>query len=100
MRFARIIGRVTLNIADPSYRGGRFLLGQPCTPADPYPVKGKALPSGNTVVVFDKLGATVGDLIGYSDGGEAAAPFSGPTPCDAYNAAILDSVFWNPLTTE
>jgi len=100
VKFARIIGRVTLNICDPSYIGGRFLLGQPCTPNDPVPGKGMTLPKGDTLVIFDKLGATVGDLIGYSDGGEAAAPFSKPTPCDAYCAAILDTVFWNPLTTE
>ncbi len=96
MRFARIIGRVTLNVADPAYAGGRFLLGIPCKPTDAAPDKGQPLPKGNSMVIFDKLGATEADLIAYSDGGEAAAPFAGPTPCDAYNAAIIDHVFWKP----
>ena len=97
MRFARIIGRVTLNVADPSYQGGRFLIGIPCKPDEPVPQPGRPLPKGNSLVIYDKLGATVSDLVGYTDGGEAAAPFSDPTPCDAFNAAIIDEVFWNPL---
>ena len=100
MKFAMIIGRVTLNISDPSYKGGRFLLGIPCKP-DLQPVeRGKALPKGNSFVIYDRIGATEGDLVAYTDGGEAAAPFADPTPCDAYNAAIIDTVYWNPLSTQ
>ena len=98
MRFARIIGRVTLNIADPSYTGGRFLIGIPCRPDTPPAQPGRPLPKSNSLVIFDKLGATEGDLVGYSDGGEAAAPFANPTPCDAYNAAIIERVIWDPVT--
>ncbi|MGC9450055.1 MAG: EutN/CcmL family microcompartment protein [Oceanipulchritudo sp.] len=97
MRFARIIGRVTLNVADPAYAGGRFLIGIPCRPDSPVIGPGGALPKGNSLVLYDRLGATENDLVGYTDGGEAAAPFASPTPCDAYNAAILDQVFWKPL---
>ena len=97
MKFARIIGRVTLNIADPAYQGGRFLLGIPCKPDCAPPERGQALPKGNSFVIYDSLGATEGDLIAYTDGGEASAPFEEPTPCDAYNAAILDTVFWKPI---
>lgn len=98
MRFARIIGRVTLNVAEPSYRGGRFLIGIPCVPAGELSGEG-GIPKGNSMVIFDNLGARENDLIGYTDGGEAAAPFTDPTPCDAYNAAILDHVHWNPPTS-
>ena len=95
MRFARIIGRVTLNVAESSYTGGRFLIGIPCLP-ELEPAEGESIPKGNSLVIFDRLGATENDLVAYTDGGEAAAPFEDPTPCDAYNAAIIDHVFWNP----
>jgi ethanolamine utilization protein EutN len=99
VRFARIIGRVTLNVSDPAYRGGRFLLGIPCMPDTESPARGGQLPKGNSLVIYDNLGASEGDLIAYTDGGEASAPFAEPTPCDAYNAAILDAVYWNPIST-
>lgn len=96
MKFARVIGRVTLSSADPSYRGARFLLALPGGPGTPEPEAGQPLPKGNSFVVYDNLGASVPDLIAYTDGGEASAPFVEPTPCDAYNAAILDQVYWKP----
>ena len=96
MRFARIIGRVTLNLSEPSYKGGRFLIGLACDPRETVEQTTRPLPKCNTLVIFDTLGATTGDLVGYTDGGEAAAPFSGPTPCDAYNAAIIENLVWKP----
>lgn len=92
MKFARIIGRVTLSLVDPGYNGPRFLLALPVSPNTPEPARGKPLSRGNSFVLYDDLGATEGDLVAYTDGGEAAAPFAHPTPCDAYNAAILDQV--------
>lgn len=100
MKFARVIGRVTLSVADPAFAGARFLIGLPCGPDSPEAVPGKPLPKGNSLVIYDCLGATENDLIAYTDGGEAAAPFAEPTPCDAYNAAILDGVFHDPLLTD
>jgi microcompartment protein CcmK/EutM len=47
--------------------------------------------------VYDDLGAGVGDIIGYVEGAEAAAPFKNPTPVDAINTAIIDRVFYNPF---
>ena len=96
MRFARVIGRVTLSVADPAYNGCRLLLSIPCLPHAPEEPAGRPLPKGDSLVVYDTLGSSPGDLIGYTDGGEAAAPFSLPTPCDAFNAAIIDSVHWQP----
>lgn len=96
MKFARVIGRVTLSSAEPSYAGARFLLAQPCAPDAPAPESGQPLPKGNSFVVYDNLGASAPDQIAYTDGGEASAPFRDPTPCDAYNAAILDQVHWKP----
>ena len=31
-------------------------------------------------------------------GAEASAPFSRPTPVDAFNAAIIDKIFYTPPT--
>lgn len=49
-----------------------------------------------TPVVYDQLGAGTGDLIGFVEGAEAAAPFDVPTPVDAYNAALIDRVHYQP----
>lgn len=98
MRFARVIGRVTLSMADPAYTGSRLLLSLPCLPDAVEQPQGQPLPKGDSLVIYDTLGAGPGDLIGYTDGGEAAAPFASPTPCDAFNAAIFDSVQWQPKT--
>jgi ethanolamine utilization protein EutN len=92
MKLARVIGRVVLNVKDPSFLGGRFLVAIPCRPDEAT----GPLPKGNSLVVFDNLGASEGDLIGFSDGGEASAPFKKPTPCDAFNCAILDQVSHKP----
>ncbi len=55
----------------------------------------RASASPQSLVVFDSLGATVGQLIAVSEGREAAAPFHPkPVPVDAYCAAILDQVEW------
>ncbi len=99
MRFGQVIGRVTLSPYDPSYRGGRFLVVLPWLPPEgENPVAASSpLPAGNSMVVYDDLGAGVGDIIGYSESGEAAAAFADPTPVDAYNCAILDTCLYRPL---
>ena len=44
-------------------------------------------------MIYDDLGAGVGGRIGFSEGGEAAAPFHPKKkPVDAYCACILDQV--------
>ncbi|MCC5807140.1 MAG: ethanolamine utilization protein EutN [Opitutales bacterium] len=98
MKLARVVGRVTLSVGDPAYKGARFLVASPWSPKAPEPPAGK-LRKGNSFVVYDNLGASPGDLIGYTDGGEAAAPFPEPTPCDAYNVAIIDKLTHKPLPT-
>jgi microcompartment protein CcmK/EutM len=96
VKLARIIGRVTLHSVDPAYRGARFLLAHPWSPKAPEPTDG-TLRKANSFVVYDNLGASPGDLIGYTDGGEAAAPFADDTPCDAYTSAIIDTLTHVPF---
>ena len=48
---------------------------------------------GEDLVVYDNLGAGLGHRIGFSEGGEAAAPFHPEKkPVDGYCACILDQV--------
>jgi microcompartment protein CcmK/EutM len=96
MRLGHVIGRVTLSQQDPSYKGGRFLLVQPFAKEQ---FKGSAmtpLAAGNSLVVYDNLGAGVRHVVGFVEGAEASAPFAQPTPVDAYNAALIDTVFYLP----
>ena len=86
MRLATIIGRVTLGVRHSAYRGERLLLAQPWS-ADS--ISGKTGP-GAAIVVYDELGANVGQVIAVSEGAEAARPFAQATPVDAYCAALID----------
>jgi ethanolamine utilization protein EutN len=90
MRIAEVIGTVTLSRVHPSMVGARWVIAVPCSL--------KALRSGlpgdgEDVVIYDNLGAGCGSRIGFSEGGEAAAPFHPERkPVDAYCACILDQV--------
>lgn len=90
MRIAEVIGTVTLSRSHPSVAGSRWIIGAPCSL--------KALQSsgpgdGEDLVIYDILGAGSGSLIGFSEGGEAAAPFyPDKKPVDAYAACIIDQI--------
>jgi len=96
MRLGHVIGRVTLAKQDPAYRGGRFLLVQPLAKAQFQGAAMTPLAKGNSLVVYDNLGAGVGHIVGFTEGAEAAMPFDQPTPVDAFNAAIVDQIFYTP----
>jgi ethanolamine utilization protein EutN len=90
MRIAKVIGTVTLSRAHPGVAGLRWVVG--------VPYSFKALqegspPDGEDLVIFDNLGAGYGQRIGFSEGGEAAAPFfPEKKPIDAYCACLLDQI--------
>lgn len=90
MRIAEVIGTVTLCRAHPSITGMRWVIG--------VPLSLKALqenlsPDGEDQVIMDQLGVGLGQRIGFSEGAEAAAPFSPEKkPVDAYCSLILDRV--------
>ena len=106
MRLGTVIGRVTLTPQEPVYRGGRLLLVQPWT--KPQFANATALlsatgspstttlPPGSTVVVYDELGAGEGNVIGFTEGAEAAQPFTGDAPVDAYCACIVEQLDYQP----
>ena len=90
MRLGTVIGTVTLGVANPRLAGGRFLLTLPWR-AETFRGRPKYDPA---IVVYDELGAGVGQTIGISEGREAACPFEKPTPVDAYCAALVDEYFY------
>ena len=92
MKVGRVIGRVVLSDRIPELPVGRWLLVSPLGRKEVLESDREMISGQPSPVVFDNLGATQGDLIGYTEGGEATKPFDGPVPIDAYNACILDSV--------
>jgi microcompartment protein CcmK/EutM len=98
MRLGRVIGRVTLNVAVPALTGARWLLVTPYNRQ--HMQRGTVPPEGlsgePTLVVYDDLGAGVGDTIGFVEGREAAMPFAQRTPIDAIDVAIVDEVGYTP----
>lgn len=96
MRLGHVIGRVTLNAADAALSGARFLVVQPLSREQFAGAPLEPLASGASVIVYDDLGAGVGQIIGFTEGAEATAPFERPTPVDAYTAAIIDRITYTP----
>ena len=98
MRLGKVIGRVTLSQMIPAFEGGRWLVVNPYT-RDQFQ-NGDTPPEGlsdePSLVVFDALGGDVGQTIGFIEGREASAPFPKPTPVDAINAALVDTVYHAP----
>src|SRR5437763_6456934 len=90
MRIGEVIGTVTLSRVHPALRGARWIIAVPCS-LDALAQNGRG--DGEDLVVYDDLGAGPGSRVGFSEGGEAAAPFyPEKTPVDAYCACILDRV--------
>jgi ethanolamine utilization protein EutN len=90
MRIAEVIGTVTLSHVHPSLSGARWIIGVPFSLTA---LQQGLAPDGEDVVIFDNLGAGNGNKVGFSEGGEAAAPFLPERkPVDAYCACILDQV--------
>jgi microcompartment protein CcmK/EutM len=96
MRLGQVIGRVTLSRQDPAYLGGRFLVVQPLSREQFAGAPLQPLAKIPSLVVYDNLGAGVGHIIGFTEGAEATAPFEKPTPVDAINAGIVDTIFYQP----
>lgn len=91
MRLGYVIGKVTLSSADPALRGARFLMVQPFSREQFAGAPIEPLAKGSSLVIYDDLGAGLGQIVGFTEGAEATMPFPEPTPVDAYNAAIVDT---------
>lgn len=100
MRVAQVIGRVTLSLQDPSYKGGRWLVVNPLD-AEQFNDACRQAPalSGQlSLIAYDNIGAGDGDIVGIVEGAEATAPFDFPIPIDAITVAIFDSLSYEPPT--
>ncbi len=96
MRLARVIGTCTISRRLPDLKTGVWLI---VDAFDGQALKGhrqgvrRASPMPESLIVFDELGASIGNIIAVSEGREAAQAFyPGRVPIDAYNAAILDEI--------
>ncbi|MEQ9823643.1 MAG: EutN/CcmL family microcompartment protein [Puniceicoccaceae bacterium] len=98
MRFGKVIGRVVLSQHEPSLSGARWLIVAPMGRAQiAAHAGGTTIPwEEPSTVVYDNLGAREGDVIGFTEGGEAMLPFPQPIPVDATNAVIVDQMQWAP----
>src|SRR4051812_34634437 len=89
MRIGKVVGRVCLQSSYETLVGGRFLIVEV---QDRFALAGGERKTKESLVVYDHLGATDGDLIAFSESREACMPFypEKRVPLDAYNSAILD----------
>jgi microcompartment protein CcmK/EutM len=95
MRLALTIGTVTLVEPHPAMRGGPLRVITPLGPDDLAGVAAGRLAATalatEPLVAWDDLGCGDGQLVAFSEGGEAAQPFDPlDKPVDAYVAAIID----------
>ncbi len=101
MKLGTVIGRVTLSQTVPALEGARWLIVSPFT-RDHFQ-RGTETPAGlssdPSLVIYDALGGSVGQTVGYVEGREAAQPFDQPTPIDAINAALVDEIYYNPFSS-
>lgn len=89
MRIGRTIGTVTLVEPHPSMRGAILRVVVPLSAADLATGDGNAEP----LVAWDGVAAGEGQIVAFSEGGEAAQPFRPEEkPVDAYVAALVDAL--------
>jgi microcompartment protein CcmK/EutM len=90
VRIGEVIGKVTLSTCDEKLIGGRFLIVRPNDPAS---LREGRQGKGAVVVVYDELGADVGQQVSFSEGREGAMPFwPDRVAVDAYLSCLLDEV--------
>jgi carbon dioxide concentrating mechanism protein CcmL len=99
VRLGTVIGRVTLGKSVGGLDGARWLVVSPFTRE--HFQQGEKSPPGlskdPSLVIYDDLGAGVGQTVGFVEGREAAMPFDKPTPIDAISAALVDNIFYSPV---
>ncbi len=91
MRLGIVRGHVTLNPAVPALLGATLVVLEPVTMANLRAMNGLA--GGKSLVAVDALGAATGQMVAFTEGGEAANPFwPNQVPVDAYCTLIVDSI--------
>lgn len=91
MRLGIVRGHVTLSPSIPELLGKTLVVLEPITMANL--VANNGLAGGKSLVAVDALGAAKGQLVAFTEGGEAANPFwPAQVPVDAYCTLIVDSI--------
>ena len=91
MRLGIVRGHLTLTPAIESYRGRTLVIVEPVTMENLRAKNGKG--GGKALIAIDELGAAEGQMVGFTEGREAANPFwPGSVPVDAYCALIVDTI--------
>jgi ethanolamine utilization protein EutN len=95
VRLGIVRGHVVLNSAVPELKGLRLVVVEPVTAENLEASKGDG--GGKCLVAVDELGAALGQIVGITEGREAANPFwPKPVPVDAYCALIAQHVIFQP----
>lgn len=90
MQVAKVVGKMSLSKVHSSLAGRRWVLVQSMGLQE---LTGQKQPSADEIVALDEIGVANGDLVGLSEGAEAAGPFyPQEVPLDAYIACILDQL--------
>jgi ethanolamine utilization protein EutN len=91
MRLGIVRGHLTLTPAVESYQGRTLVIVEPVTMENLRAKNGKG--GGKALIAVDELGAAEGQMVGFTEGREAANPFwPGSVPVDAYCALIVDTI--------
>jgi len=90
MRLGIVRGTVVLNLVVPQLAGTRLILVEPITSEALAKADGSG--GGKILVVADHLGPAEGQMIAFVESREAANPFPGGAPVDAYCSLIVDTV--------
>jgi len=96
MRMGQVIGKVTLSEHVEPFRGARWLVVSPLHQSQVGQPVIEGLSGIPTLIVYDNVGAGVGDVIGFVEGGEATQAFDFPMPVDAFNICLIDRMHYQP----
>jgi microcompartment protein CcmK/EutM len=95
MRLGIVRGRVTLAPALDSLHSRTLAIVEPVTMENLRAKNGQA--GGKAFIAVDELGAATGQMVGLTEGREAANPFwPKPVPIDAYVSLIVDTIDVKP----
>lgn len=98
MRIAQIQGTVTLNPCHRSLEAGTFKLATVYSLEE---LRQNKEPTGEQLVIYDVLGAGLGQRILLSEGPEAAQPLRPRlVPIDAYNAGLIDAIHFSATSQD
>ncbi|MBL0157086.1 MAG: EutN/CcmL family microcompartment protein [Bryobacterales bacterium] len=99
MRLGIVRGSVVLNQAIPALTGVRLVIIEPVSAANLAAANG--LGGGKPLIAADRLGPANGQMVSFVEGRTAASPFyPQDVPIDAYCAAIVQNIEFQPPTNE